>query len=84
MVDFADALKQHGPWVAMCIYFVWQSWIREGKLGEQLTDVQKYIRETMTVLVAENTSAMLKWREILKERPCLMQDAETILDEGKR
>ena len=81
MLDFADVLKQHGPWVAICIYFVWQSWIREGKLGTQLNDIQKYIQETMTAIVQENTKAMIKWREILKERPCLMQDADTILDD---
>jgi hypothetical protein len=78
MPEFTEILKQYGPWIALVLFFVWQSWVREGKLGDQLNEVQKFIRETMSVVIRDNTEAMVGWRELLKQRPCLLEDVDKI------
>jgi len=78
-MDFMEILKQHGPWVAICVYFVWQSWVRETKLGVRLNQLEEFLHTTMAGVITDNTRAMILFREILKERPCLIQDADKIV-----
>ena len=82
-MDFMEILKQHGPWVAICLYFVWQSWVRETKMAVQLNESAAFIRAAMATVISDNTRALILFREILKERPCLIQDREEI-GEGKK
>ena len=79
-ISFLEVLKLHGPWVAMCVFFVWQSWVREGKLGEQLSKSEEFIRVSLATVVSDNTDAWMRFRDILKERPCLIPDADKITE----
>ncbi len=82
MTELLELIKAYGPWIGLCLFFIWQSWLRENKLAEKLNDSDKYQRETLAALVRDNTLAMTGLREVLKQRPCLAEDEDAI--EGRK
>lgn len=74
----SELVKQFGPWLALVIFFVWQSWLRENRLGTQLDEVHKFIRETLAGVVERNTRAMVVWTGVLKDKPCLADDPDAL------
>ena len=71
-MDFTEIMKQYGLWAALCVFFIWQSWSRETKLADQLESSQKYIRESLSTVVRDNTEALRELKELLSVRPCLI------------
>lgn len=82
MAELLELIKAYGPWIGLCLFFIWQSWLRENKLADKLDNADKYQRDTLAGLVRENTQAMTGLREVLKLRPCLAEDEEAI--EGRK
>ena len=84
MAELLELAKAYGPWVALCAYFVWQSWLRENRIAEQLYKTETFIRESMMSVIRDNTEAMRGLKDLLKSRPCLINDGDVIDHSGNK
>ena len=75
---FADLLlllKQYGPLILVAAFFLWQGWVREGRMSkriEQLEDEQRNVLmplvERCADVIAQNTMMMERLEKALDER----------------
>jgi hypothetical protein len=75
---FADMLlllKQYGPLILVAAFFLWQGWVREGRMSkriEQLEDEQRNVLmplvERCADVIAQNTMMMERLEKALDER----------------
>jgi hypothetical protein len=75
---FADLillLKQYGPLVLVVAFFLWQGWVREGRMSKRITKLEDDQRNVLTPLVercadviAQNTMMMERLEKALDER----------------
>ena len=75
--------KQYGPWMAMCAFFVWQSWVRENRLAVALAEAYKFTTGTMQTCIDRNTSAFQEFANIITKCPGPV-DPETAPVKGRR
>lgn len=64
-VDVVALLKQYGPLVLVAALFLWQGWVREGRLNDRITTLEDEQRNVLMPLVercadviAQNTMMM--------------------------
>lgn len=82
--SFMDFVKQFGLPVALVIFFVWNSWVRENRLAKRITDLELFINEHMLKIIENATTAIVnsttanekvaqglqRLVEQLSQRPC--------------
>ena len=68
---FMEVLKTAGPWCAITIFFVWQSWVREKALSAVISKSDEYIRVSMDGTLKAVTKSMDDFTRALDERPCI-------------
>lgn len=73
-MDWMELIKQFGPMVAACAFFIWQSWIRENKLGVQLEKGNEFARTTMADLIRGNTEAMHEFKASIDAFRSVVED----------
>jgi hypothetical protein len=72
--DFVELAKNFGPFVAFTVFFVWQGWQREKKMGDRITELEKTLHEFTTNQLRESTEAITRntlvmesFQELVKE-----------------
>jgi hypothetical protein len=96
-MPWIDIAREIGVLAALAGFFTWQSWRREERLANRVTDLEKFIEEKLLevieksmVHIAENTNNlrtvsehMNVFMEKLGTRPCLYEDMiHTLKEQG--
>lgn len=73
--DLVLLLKQYGPLVLVVVFFLWQGWVREGRMNARITELEDAQRNVLMPLVercadviAQNTMMMERLEKSLDER----------------
>lgn len=61
------AAKEWGIFCAMCIFFIWWSYIREGQLNRRLDEQDQFIRETFVTTIKTNSEVVEGCRAVLQQ-----------------
>lgn len=72
-IDIVALLKQYGPLVLAVAFFLWQGWVREGRLSkriEKLEDEQRGLLmplvERCADVIAQNTMMLERLEKVLE------------------
>lgn len=75
LADLLLLLKQYGPLILVVAFFLWQGWVREGRMNKRITDLEDGQRNVLMPLVercadviAQNTLMMERLEKSLDER----------------
>lgn len=79
-LDIFELVKQFGPFVGFTVFFVWQGWIREKRLSDRIDELAKEQRETLTKLVADTTSALVRSSIIIENDVEAMKNLSKAID----
>jgi hypothetical protein len=74
-VEFVALFKEYGAWCLLVAYFVWQTWIREGRMAKRLDtleDTDRQARDNLVKAMERNTVALRGICDALRTRPCLV------------
>jgi len=73
--DLVMLLKQYGPLILVTAFFLWQGWVREGRMGKRIEHLEDQQRNLLMPLVercadviAQNTMMMERLEKALDER----------------
>jgi hypothetical protein len=73
-IDVISLLKQYGPLVLVIAFFLWQGWVREGRMTkriEKLEDEQRNVLmplvERCADVIAQNTMMMERLEKALEK-----------------
>ncbi len=72
--DLVMLLKQYGPLVLVVAFFLWQGWVREGRMNKRITDLEDAQRNVLMPLcercadvIAQNTMMMERLEKALED-----------------
>ena len=75
MADLILLLKQYGPLIVVVAFFLWQGWVREGRMSKRITNLEDEQRSVLMPLVercadviAQNTLMMERLEKSMDER----------------
>ena len=75
VADLILLLKQYGPLIVVVAFFLWQGWVREGRMSKRITNLEDEQRSVLMPLVercadviAQNTLMMERLEKSLDER----------------
>ncbi|MEN6367695.1 MAG: hypothetical protein ABFC88_12865 [Thermoguttaceae bacterium] len=75
LADLLLLLKQYGPLILVVAFFLWQGWVREGRMSKRITGLEDEQRNVLMPLVercadviAQNTMMMERLEKALDER----------------
>jgi hypothetical protein len=71
--------------IALVMFFVWNSWKREERLANRITDLEKFQQEKLLEIaqqcaeaIVDNTAALNRLIKALEDRPCLCEGSEFV------
>jgi hypothetical protein len=65
MAEIVELAKTFGPWIALTVFFVWQTSVREAQLSKRLDTVQDFLQSTMITCIKENTTSNNRLCELI-------------------
>jgi hypothetical protein len=73
LADLVLLLRQYGPLILVVAFFLWQGWVREGRLNKRITDLEDEQRNVLMPLVE-------RCADVIAQNTMMMERLEKALD----
>jgi len=73
LADLILLLRQYGPLILVVAFFLWQGWVREGRMNKRLADLEDGQRNVLMPLVE-------RCADVIAQNTMMMERLEKTLD----
>jgi len=73
VADAVALLKQYGPLIVVTAFFLWQGWVREGRMGQRIETLENEQRNVLMPLVE-------RCADVIAQNTLMMERLEKVMD----